>query len=254
MAFRSAALDKLWESLQRRGEHRRQPWYGTACCPPNLARTLASLPGCITTTSDEGVWVHLFATCAMRVAVPGGTPTLRVETAYHWEGEITLTVIDASAGPWTLFLRVPGWAGETAVALDVNRLPANTPTPGSYAGIRREWANGDTVRLHLPMEMQAIASHPHARENAGRVASMRGSLVYCAEGVDHPGTDVWNIAVRPDAEWETKWHDALGSIVAVSAPATVIGTAADVPRYHPVERGEPRTEAVLLRPPSCAFR
>lgn len=233
--------------LADRGEHRRQPWYGTACCPPNLARTLASLPGYIATTSDEGVWVHLFATCEMRVPVPGGTVTLRVETAYPWEGEITLTVIDAPAGPWTLFLRVPRWAGGKTIALDVNGLPVDTPTPGSYVGIRREWSNGDTVRLHLPMEMQAIASHPRARENAGRVAFMRGPLVYCAEGVDHPGTDVWNIAVSPNAEWETKWHDTLGGIVAASAPATVTGTAADVPLYHPVAREGPRTEAVLLR-------
>ncbi len=42
------------------GSHRRQPWFDCACCPPNIARLLAQMPGYFYSVSDEGVWVHLY--------------------------------------------------------------------------------------------------------------------------------------------------------------------------------------------------
>ncbi len=233
--------------LADRGEHRRQPWYGTACCPPNLARTLASLPGYMATTSAEGVWVHLFATADLHVAVPGGEAALRVETAYPWRGDVTVTVMDAPDGPWTLYLRVPKWAEGETITLDVNGVASgNTPVAGSYAAMHRPWSPGDTVHLSLPMTMRATASHPRLRENAGRIAFMRGPLVYCAEGADHPGTDVWNIAVRPDATWKTEWRDDLGGIVAANTEASGTGVLSDVPLYFPIAQGEAGAGIVSL--------
>ena len=36
------------------GEKIRNPWYDTTCCPPNLERTFASLPGYFYSTSKDG--------------------------------------------------------------------------------------------------------------------------------------------------------------------------------------------------------
>ena len=58
--------------LADEGSHRRQSWFGTACCPPNVARTLASLPGYFYGVSDEGIWVHLYAASAARIALADG--------------------------------------------------------------------------------------------------------------------------------------------------------------------------------------
>jgi DUF1680 family protein len=53
-----------------------------------------------------------------------------------------------------------------------------------YARIRREWHPGDTVELELAMPVERITSHPMVKATLGRVALMRGPLVYCVEGAD----------------------------------------------------------------------
>src|SRR5205823_13776551 len=71
--------------------HRRQPWFGCACCPPNIARLLASLPGYFYSTSSEGVWVHLYAAGTATLNVPEvGPVTLAQHTRYPWEGEVLI--------------------------------------------------------------------------------------------------------------------------------------------------------------------
>ena len=42
------------------GGHQRQPWYDTACCPPNIARLLLGLPGYGYGVSSDALWVHQF--------------------------------------------------------------------------------------------------------------------------------------------------------------------------------------------------
>lgn len=136
--------------LAEDGTHRRQPWFDCACCPPNVARLLAALPGYVVTVADDGLWLHLYAAGRLDAWLPDGRRVrLRLETRYPWDGEVGLEV-DA-AGLLTLFLRAPGWC-EGAAALTVNGEPVPEPVaPGSYAAVRRAWRRGDVVRLRLPM-------------------------------------------------------------------------------------------------------
>ena len=190
--------------LADRGRHRRQPWFGTACCPPNIARLLLSLPGYLYSTSPEGVWVHHYAPGEVTVAVPGAAApaTLSVETDYPWDGTVLVRVqrLPDGAGRWTLRLRLPGWCDRPEVR--VNGRPASTegdPTGGTYAALDREWRVGDEVTLELPMPVRRVAAHPHVQSNAGRTALARGPLVYCLEGVDLGGIDPRDVVLPAGA-------------------------------------------------------
>jgi DUF1680 family protein len=186
------------------GTHRRQPWFGCACCPTNIVRLLTWLPAFLYSTSDEGIWVHLYATGEARLSlVDGRTVTLRQRTHFPWEGVIEIEVGAETA--FTLRLRIPGWC-ETGAALEVNGREWDTAlTPGSYVSVRRDWERGDTVRLRLPMPVRRIACHPYVVENAGRVALSRGPLVYCLEQADlagrHPRDLVLPASTRLSAEY-----------------------------------------------------
>ena len=189
--------------LADRGGHRRQPWFGTACCPPNIARTLLSLPGYLYSTSAEGVWVHHFGAGEVEVAVPGsrGRATLEVQTRYPWDGEVRVGVrrLPPGGGPWTLYLRLPGWCDRPRVR--VNGEPAGIEErPGTYAALRRAWQEGDEVTLDLPMPVRRLRAHPHVLADTGRVALARGPLVYCLEAADHPGVDPWDVVLPEGAE------------------------------------------------------
>lgn len=187
--------------LTDRGKHRRQEWFGCACCPPNVARLLASLPGYFySVDDDDNLYVNLYAANRAAIPLPGGeTVTVEQETDYPWDGTVTLTLKQAPSRSFTLFLRVPEWAEEAAFT--VNGQPSEDvemALPGFYARIEREWKSGDVVEMRLPMPARLRASHPFVTSNRGRAAIQRGPLVYCLEQADHEGSDVWDIVLPSD--------------------------------------------------------
>ena len=178
------------------GAHRRQAWFGCACCPPNVARLLASLPGYFYSAEGNALWLHLYAEGTVSATLEDGqSVTLEQQTRYPWDGEVTLTV--QAEGTFTLKLRVPGWAEGASV--QVNGEADKAVTAGAYTELRRDWKEGDTVRLVLPMPVRYLEAHPYVTENLGRVALARGPILYCAEGVDHDA-DVRDLVVPETPE------------------------------------------------------
>jgi hypothetical protein len=210
--------------LADEGTQRRQPWFDCACCPPNIARLLASLPGYFYSSSDDGIWVHHYAEGTAQVRLPNREPENRIglaqHTRYPWDGEITITV--HGQGVFSLFLRVPAWCSNGA-AIQVNgRTLAPELVPGSYAEIRRTWQTGDSVRLQLPMPARLIVCHPYVTENAGRVALMRGPLLYCLEQVDNPRLDLRDVTLARHTKFASiQRRDLLGGVVALAGQAHV---------------------------------
>jgi uncharacterized protein len=208
--------------LSDSGAHRRSSWFGVACCPPNVARLLASLPGYFYGVSDDGVWVHLYAEGRAEVRLSDDrTVGLRQRTQYPWGGDVTIEV-DAES-EFGLRLRIPAWCEEGA-AISINGDPFDgSASPGSYAEIRRTWRPGDRVRLALPMPVRCVECHPYVAENAGRVALMRGPLLYCVEQVDNPGLDLRDIVLPDDASFSVQSRpDLLGGVAVLETLAEIV--------------------------------
>jgi DUF1680 family protein len=205
--------------LADEGGHRRRPWFDCACCPPNVARTIASLTGYFYTTSDSGFQVHLYAQGTAAVSLPDGRSVrLRQETRYPWHGDVAIGI--DGEGDFTLSVRIPAWCGHGA-RVEVNGEPVpGEPQPGSYLPVDRTWRAGDTVRLHLPMPVQLVEGHPRIPEDTGRWAVTRGPLVYCLEQADHPGVDIEAIVLSRDVVFAVEERtSSLGGIVALTASA-----------------------------------
>ncbi len=212
--------------LADRGAHRRQEWFGCACCPPNVARLLASLTGYVYSTSPDGIFVHLYAESVAQIELQrGGEVKLRQETDYPWSGNVMLHVDETPGGEFTFFLRLPFWADEDETLLFVNGDDATDRLQGEsgrYRAVRGEWKAGDSIRLVLPMPVEWIESHPHVLSNHGRVALQRGPLVYCLEQVDNLGVDVWDVALPEDASIDLARVEIAGhEVIALKADASV---------------------------------
>src|SRR5699024_5843650 len=104
------------ELAPRAAASMRAPWFAVSCCPPNVARTLASLGAYVATKDDDGVQLHQYATSQIRTTLADGCPVaMEVNTDYPQDGRVRVRITEDATRPWTLRLRVPGWAGDAAV-------------------------------------------------------------------------------------------------------------------------------------------
>ncbi|NLE28364.1 MAG: glycoside hydrolase family 127 protein [Phycisphaerae bacterium] len=181
------------------GDHQRQKWFDTTCCPSNLQRLLAMLPGYFYSTDNEGVWVHLYDTGTAGITLKNGDQlTLTQQTKYPYDGLIVMTINTDKPETFNLNLRIPSWADSCDIKIN-GQAVGNSATPGQYFSINRTWTNGDRVELTLPMPLKFIACHSHVTDNFHRVAMMRGPLVYCIEDVDNKNLkSVHEVGIKND--------------------------------------------------------
>jgi len=173
--------------LESTGEKIRNEWYDTTCCPPNLERILASLPGYFYNTSPKGLYINLYDNSHLDWHLEDGTGLkLEQKTRYPWGDRVAITISPATPSEFSLFLRAPGWSRSTEFTVNGQKAPG-TAEPGHYFEIRRQWRDGDRVEVKFDMTPQLIRANPLVREDAGRVAILRGPLVYCMESADQPG-------------------------------------------------------------------
>ncbi|MFZ9936295.1 MAG: glycoside hydrolase family 127 protein [Luteolibacter sp.] len=217
----------------------RVEWIGLACCPTNYARLTPQVGGFVYAKQDDRLFVNLYAAGEAVVDMKGiGKVNLRQETRYPWDGKIQLAVTPASPAEFTLCLRIPQWARGNPVPGDLYRyadaepshritLLANgepvdaTPCKDGYVHLTRTWKPGDTIELDLPMPARRVHSHPNVAENRGRVALMRGPVVYCFEGIDNPATDLFQACLSKDGELASTHHiDLLHGVTTITAPAS----------------------------------
>jgi uncharacterized protein len=231
------------------GETIRNPWYDTTCCPPNLERTFASLPGYFYSTSKDGVYVHLYDNSELDWRLENGAPLkIRQKTKYPWDGDVQLTVTPSQPSEFTLFVRIPGWVKNPKVA--VNGKSVEGAQAGQYLPIRRRWSQGDMVSLNFPMAPEVLASNPRVSENRGRVAVQRGPVVFCMEQLDQPNApamaDVAIVGSQPparafQAEYKSDLldgvtvlhHNGAALEVSSSREALYLPASPDAPKTRP---------------------
>lgn len=195
---------------------RRQGWFDCACCPPNLARLLGSIGQYVYSTDGAGLYVHLYAAEEAEAELEGRRVRIVQETRYPWEGTVELRVHPDGAAPWTLALRIPGWARQARLEVNGEPVDLRGVTEKGYARLTRRWQDGDRVRLELPIPVERIEAHPRVRADAGRVAIQRGPIVYCLEEVDN-GPNLAAVALPREAPLRAEWRpDLLGGVVVIT--------------------------------------
>ncbi|MCW5881412.1 MAG: glycoside hydrolase family 127 protein, partial [Anaerolineae bacterium] len=205
--------------LASQGLHHRQPWFDCACCPPNLARLLASLGQYVYGIADDALAVHLYVQSEARVTLAGQPVILRQTTDYPWQGRVALLLDLPTPTRFSLRLRLPGWSPGATLAVNGASLDLAGRVERGYIVIDREWRAGDEVVLDLPMPIERIYAHPDVRADVGRVALQRGPLVYCVEGVDH-AAPLDRLALPVDAPLSAAFEaDTLGGVVVVRGDA-----------------------------------
>lgn len=198
----------------------RREWFPCPCCPPNVTRLLSSVGHYFATKNQQGIQVHLYGSAVISAEMqPGHRATLRMDTAYPWQGRVKLTVEEAGTLPWLLALRIPAWCDEVSIDINGRSLGA-VHTEAGYAIIERRWKEGDRVTLELPMAARLTEAHPRIDPTRCSVAIERGPIVYCLEQCDQPESiNIHDVQIDEKGALRDSWEsDLLDGVMTVQAP------------------------------------
>lgn len=198
-------------------KYRRQAWYGCACCPPNIARTIASLGEYLYHVDGDTLFADLFHSGTIECNVAGSEIGFVQQTDYPWSGEVTFEYTGPAAAEFELAARVPGWC--RAFEVQVNDQPADgtLDVRRGYVRIRRRWSQGDHAALSLQMPAERVRADKRIRADWGKVAVRRGPVVYCLEEQDNV-PDLYAVELPLSSELKvTTRKGFLGGVTVVTA-------------------------------------
>jgi DUF1680 family protein len=209
--------------LESAGQHERSPWFGTACCPSNITRFVASMPGYVYAQRASELYINLFVASTADIKMDNGrTVKIAQETHYPWDGAVKMTVTPDQPGPFRIKVRIPGWArnqpvpsdlyryvdtASAPVTIKVNRRPMALRLDKGYAILDRVWRPGDTIELNLPMPVRRVVANNEVIADRGRVALERGPILYALEAADNG--KVRNLVLPRDAKLTAEFKPAL---------------------------------------------
>ncbi|MBE3097300.1 MAG: glycoside hydrolase family 127 protein [Planctomycetes bacterium] len=220
---------------------RRSSWIGLSCCPTNLARIIPQVGGLAYACGKRQVYVNLYLAGEASFKMDGGvTVKLAQQTDYPWDGRVRLTVTPAQASEFALCLRIPGWALGRPVPSDLYRfsnskvppvvlkvndkIADSSPQDDGYVHLQRRWQAGDVVELDLPMPVHRVYAHEKVQDDQGKVALMRGPIVYCLEAVDQPGEDLFRVVLPQEALLRAEHRaELLGGVTVLQGSALADG-------------------------------
>ena len=216
--------------VRKERKYQRQAWFGCACCPSNISRFIPSLPGYVYAVKDNDVYVNLFMGNTSTLQVNGKPVTLKQETAYPYSGEVKLVIEEANQ-PFTMKVRIPGWARNEAMPSDlyafadglqsqysvkINGEVIKTELQQGYCSISRDWKVGDVVELSFDLQPRLVKANNQVEADRGRVAVQCGPIVYCAESPDNEqsiGSITLNGLTQLKVEWQPEKLHGINQIV-----------------------------------------
>lgn len=161
----------------------RQPWFGVACCPPNIARTLASLGEYIYLEGPDAIWINLFISSKVKTRMQGQEVELQLHTKFPYNGRITVHVNSKAGVRGAVYIRIPDYVKEYDIYIDDCVLGEQEVTNG-YCKLEMEFTHS-IITLNFNLEPRIVRANPLVKEDVGKVAVMKGPLVYCMEEIDN---------------------------------------------------------------------
>ncbi|MBN1926243.1 MAG: glycoside hydrolase family 127 protein [Prolixibacteraceae bacterium] len=214
--------------LESNHTHERAPWFGCACCPGNVTRFMASIPGYVYATSENTIFVNLFVGNYAEIKLENKTINLSQKTNYPWDGKVEIGINDPQGSDFDLRVRIPGWVNNQVVPSSlyqflepvkekvifrVNGKKVNPQIINGYACFYREWDMGDKIEIELPMKIRKIVANENVASDIGKIAYQRGPVVYCFEDKDNNDGWMFDTYISPNAQPSEKFEsDLLGGV------------------------------------------
>ncbi|MBR2718368.1 MAG: glycoside hydrolase family 127 protein [Clostridia bacterium] len=189
----------------------RMGWFGCACCPPNVLRTLTGLGNYIYAADEESLLVDQYIASKVDTEAAGQKIAFTMEANFPWDGKVRMTM--NSAASFRLMLRKPWWAKTWSLTLNGELVEASLAN--GYLTLESAFAAGDVIELDLPMEVRFMNATLRSPNYVGKTALMRGPVVYCLEEKDNGG-ELWNLSVKAVEAEASHREDLLGGVTTIT--------------------------------------
>lgn len=165
---------------------RRAHWFACACCPPNLARMVMSIGHYAYQCCDQTntIFADLYMANKAEFELSGNKVVIEEQTSYPWDADITFKVQEAPEQGFNFALRIPQWAQTYQVELN-GTLVNDYKVEQGFLYLACPVSSGDVIKLHLDMPIDVVEANPLISADYGKVAVMRGPMVYCVEQCDN---------------------------------------------------------------------
>jgi len=159
------------------------------CCPCNYRRIISDLPTFIYYVSDDDVVVNLYTPSRGEMELEDGVKVImRQETEYPSSGKVEVVVEPEQAAKFGVLLRIPKWCKDARVAVNGEMIKESIEG-GEFFEVERKWNKGDRITLDLPMDWRLVKGR---KRQAGRVAVMRGPLLFCLNPDQNKEISSWD--------------------------------------------------------------
>ena len=159
----------------------RQKWFGVACCPPNIARTLASMGQYIYGRDEECIYLNLFISNDTVIGVDEKEIKVSMETKFPYENVCRVSVSNVPENGIKIAIRKPDYARNYQVAVDGRKAEIEVLKGYVYLELKE---NSD-IQIFFEAPARFVRANPLVRADSGKIALMRGPLVYCLEEIDN---------------------------------------------------------------------
>ncbi|GLB30750.1 hypothetical protein LAD12857_26730 [Lacrimispora amygdalina] len=183
----------------------RPQWLGCACCPPNLARLLASVEQYVFVQKKNKLFVNLFVECKGSFEIEDGILEIELKTGYPWDGCVEIKLNYSGTASVCLGIRVPSWS-DTFDA-EINHESTAFETKDGFIYINQVFKE-DTIHLKLDMGAKRWYAHPMVENDLGKFAVTRGPFVYCLEEADN-GKNLHLLSVEKQEPFEYEFEETL---------------------------------------------
>jgi len=171
------------------------------------------------TRAKDGQYVNLFI--PSEISSPDDGLVLKQQTRFPEEASTQLHLQLRQPTAFTLHVRHPAWvkAGDFAVQVNGRSIDVES-TPSSYAAVRREWKNGDTVEVELPMHTRV----ERLPDGSNWAAILHGPIVLAKPA----GTENMDGLFADDGRMA---HVAQGPMVPLDKVPVLLATEEEVPGH-----------------------
>lgn len=177
-------------------EKKRQGWFQCACCPPNIMRFITNIQNYALVAKQNMIFFNLYMQGQWKVKIYEDIIMVTVQTDYPYDGVIRMRFL-ANRKPITIniALRIPDWCTKYGLCIN-DKVEMNTEkSENGYVMLDMDLSREKTVILNLFMNAEYVFPNKNIWDCIGKVALMRGPIIYCLESVDYEDDNLDGIGI-----------------------------------------------------------